>query len=129
MSTKSTILNTPWCHVYSDYAYNHGETVVDVSDLEVLVIEASYGNVEMHGEEHLNKDNDTIIIGADSEFAKMVIWMCEQYKAAHDKVEDVDINGQPEPLKSILNGLTGAGNEVKIVDGVLTIKAKQKTPH
>lgn len=126
MSTKSTILNTPWCHVYRDYAYNHGETVTDVSDLEVLVIEASYGNVEMYGEEHLNKDNDTIIIGADSEFAKMVIWMCEQYKAAHDKVEDVDINGQPEPLKSILNGLGGLGNKVKVVNGILTIKTERE---
>ena len=120
MSTKGTILNTPDCHIYHDYANQHTcKTDID-RDKEVLVIEVSYGFIDY--EEY--EDQSVIVVEWDSDFAKMVTWMCEQYKAAHDKVEDVDIDGQPEPLKSVLNGLTGAGNEVRMINGVLTIKAK-----
>lgn len=121
MSTKSTVLLTPWCHVYHDYAYSHGDTVWDDKDCEVLVIESSYGNVEMYGEEHLNDHNDTIIVRSGSDFEKMIIWMCEQYKTLHDKVEDVDIDNQKESLKTVLKGLSDCGNDVKMVNGVLTI--------
>lgn len=123
MSTKSTILNTPWCHIYHDYAYSYGNPVWVDKDAEVLIIEASHDYVETDAGTH-EESNDVIMVLADSDFAKMIIWMCEQYKAVHDKIENVDINNQPESLKAVLNGLGDLGNEVKIVNGIITIKAK-----
>lgn len=123
VSTKSTILCTPACHIYHDYAYSYGNPVWADKDAEVLIIEASHDCVETYAGTY-KESNDVIMALADSDFAKMIIWMCEQYKAAHDKVEDIDIDSQHEPLKAVLNGLAGLGNEVKMVNGVLTIKAK-----
>ena len=120
MSTKSTILNTPWCHVYSDYAYQHTCNDYVDGDVGVVVVDVDYGSIPYDGTE----GQETIVVRDDSEFAKMIIWMCEQYKASHNKVEGVDINGQHEPLITVLNALDGLGNNVEVVDGVLTIKAK-----
>lgn len=105
MSTKGTILNTPYCHIYRDYAYqNTIKTDID-GDKEVLVIETSYDFIDYKEYE----DQSVIVVEWDSDFAKMVIWMCEQYKAAQDNVEDADISCQPEPLITVLNCLDGIG--------------------
>lgn len=69
MSTKGTILNTPACHIYHDYAYQH-RIQPETGDChkEVLVIEVDYGFIDY--EEY--EDQSVIVVDWDSDFAKMV---------------------------------------------------------
>ncbi len=128
MSTRSSILCTPACHIYRDYAYQHTEKTDIDGDKQVLVIDVSYGSVDY--EEY--EDQASIVVDWDSDFAKMVRLMIDKCGAkwiesmhrAEGKVESIDISAQPEPLKTILKGLVDLGNDVKMVDGILTINAK-----
>lgn len=58
MSTKSTLLWQPWCHIYKDHIGSNGK--------ETLVIDCSYGNVAAE------EENNCIEVEADSDFAVMI---------------------------------------------------------
>ena len=60
MSTKSTILNLPCCHIYYNCIGSNGG--------DTLVISVDYGNTPEGGD-----DNNRIEVEADSEFAKLII--------------------------------------------------------
>ena len=64
MSSKSTILSLPCCHIYYDcIGANGGDT---------LVISVDYGNTPSGGD-----DNDYIEVDANSEFAKLIAHLLE----------------------------------------------------
>ncbi len=78
MSTKGTILNTPYCHIYHDYAYQHtSKTDID-GEKEVLVIEASYDFIDYKEYE----DQSVIVVEWDSDFAKMIRLMINKCGSA-----------------------------------------------
>ena len=78
MSTKGTILSTPTCHIYHDYAYQHtSKTNID-GQKEVLVIEASYGFID----EVEYEDQSVIVVEWDSDFAKMIRLMIDKCGAS-----------------------------------------------
>lgn len=91
MSTKGTILSTPWCHIYHDYAYQTSGEADTPMDAEVLVIEVDYGFVDYENYE----DQSVIVVEWDSDFAKMVRLMIDKCGAswiesmhrAEDKVD------------------------------------------
>ena len=60
MSTKSTILSLPCCHIYHDFNGAGGK--------ETLVISVYYGHTPEDGD-----DNDHIEVEADSEFARLIL--------------------------------------------------------
>lgn len=69
MSTKSTVLLTPCCHIYKDYTQNHTQYLETYTDEYVLVIDVSYGNI-YDGEEQ-----DCIVVDWNSDFAAMIRFM------------------------------------------------------
>lgn len=92
MSTKSTILNTPACHIYHDYAYQHTEKTDIDGQKEVLVIEVSYGFIDFDKYE----DQSVMVVEWDSDFAKMVRLMIDKCGASwiesmHRVEEKVDL--------------------------------------
>lgn len=83
MSTKSTILNTPACHIYHDYAYQHTEKTDIDHNKEVLVIEVSYDFIDYKEYE----DQSLIVVEWNSDFAKMVRLMID--KCGADWIESM----------------------------------------
>lgn len=78
MSAKSTILNTPACHVFHDYAYNHTEKGDIDGQKEVLVISVDYGYIDYES----CQDQSTIVADWDSDFAKMIRLMIDKCGAS-----------------------------------------------
>lgn len=81
MSTKSTLLCTPWCHIYKDHIGSNGK--------ETLVIDCSYGNVVTE-EEH-----NCIEVESDSDFAVMIRAMIGAI--GEDDLERIVRRINPEP--------------------------------
>jgi hypothetical protein len=78
MSTKGTILNTPACHIYHDYAYQH-TCKTDIEPMkEVLVIDVDYGFID----DKEYEDQSIIVVEWDSDFAKMVRLMIDKCGAS-----------------------------------------------
>lgn len=96
MSTKGTILHTPYCHIYHDYAYQHtNKTDID-GQKEVLVIEVDYGFIDYAEYE----DQSVIVVEWDSDFASFIIFSCRLLREVAKKSGFTEVD---EYIKAVLN--------------------------
>lgn len=84
MSSKTTILNFPWCHIYEDVEYENN------NEIRRLCIDVDYGYTE--------EDTSGIWVDINSDFAVMFITMIQHCPLSKDDLIEIvrAINKEPK---------------------------------